>query len=179
MNTRLFTALLFLLLSAGAKAADYYRYDESDEAYLSALDRYKEYGKPIIAMELGCCTFEGAAPLGSYGHSLLCGVDKDGNGIYSGGSAPVRSEKEQADYIGHQVRILADYGIDGIFVYVFSFPLSPYREKGFDADMTAYAIVKSWPKDDPRSGMMPPWQPKEAFHRLAATYADIMCRKPR
>lgn len=153
---------------------DFYRYNQTDEEYIAELDNYKKFGKPIIAMELGCCAFEGAGPLGSYGHAKLQGVDKNGNGIYEGGIVPTRSEKEQADYYEQQIRLLANTDIDGVFIYVFSFPLSPYRENGLDSDMTAYPIVKTFPKDDPRSSQMPPWQPKEAFHRIAATYKDLI-----
>lgn len=152
---------------------DYYRDRQSDREYIDGLGEYLRYGKPVWVMEVGCCAFEGAAQLGGGGFTVLQGVDKDGNGIYSGGKAPARSEKEQADYAEQQIRILNDTPIDGMFIFEFSFPIAPYRETGLDSDMTAYPIVKSFPADDPRSSQMPPWQPKEAFHRVAQVYGEL------
>lgn len=152
---------------------DYYRDRQSDEEYLAGIKEYLRYGKPVWVMEVGCCTFEGASKLGGGGFTVLHGVDENGCGIYAGGSAPARSEKEQADYDEQQIRLLSDSGIDGLFIFVFSFPIAPYREIGLDYDLTAYPIVKSFPKDDPRSRQMPPWQPKEAFHRIGAVYHEL------
>ncbi len=156
-----------------AVGVDYYRDRQSDEEYLSGVKEYLKHGKPVWVMEVGCCTYEGAAKLGGGGFTVLQGVDKNGNGIYAGGEAPLRSEKEQADYDEQQIRLLSDSGIEGMFVFEFSFPIAPYREKGLDSDLTAYPIVKSFPKDDPRSMLMPPWQPKEAFHRVGAVYHEL------
>lgn len=152
---------------------DYYRDSQSDEKYLEGIQKYMGYRKPVWVMEVGCCAYEGASQLGGSGFTVLQGVDKDGNGIYAGGNVPVRSEKEQADYAENQIRLLSGSGVEGMFVYLFSFPISPYRENGIDSDMTAYPIVKSFPADDPRSSHMPPWQPKEAFHRVASIYGGL------
>lgn len=49
----------------------------------------------------------------------------------------------------------------------------PYRPGGLDQDMTSYAIVKTYPADSGRGRMMPPWEPKEAFYRLAEVYRGL------
>lgn len=156
-----------------AVGVDYYRDTQSDEQYLVGIKDYLKYGKPVWVMEVGCCTFEGAAALGGGGFTVCQGVDENGNGVYLGGEKPKRSEKEQADYAETQIRLLSDSGIEGMFIFEFSFPISPYRETGLDADLTAYPIVKSFPKDDPRSLQMPPWQPKEAFYRVGQVYSEL------
>lgn len=152
---------------------DYYRNGETREDYLQALDRYRPVGKPIVCMEVGCCAYEGASARGGFGFSVLQGVDADGNGIYEGGVAPKRSEKEQADYVEEQVTLLHEAGLNGVFVYVFRFPVYPYRTEGCDQDMTSYALVKSFPANDARSRQFPSWQPKEAFYRLGKVFTRL------
>ncbi len=152
---------------------DYYRNGETREDYLAGIERYRSVGKPIVCMEVGCCAYEGAARRGGFGFAILQGVDASGNGIYEGGVAPRRSEKEQADYVEEQVTLLHEAGLSGVFVYVFRFPIYPYREKGCDQDMTSYALVKSFPAEDDRSQQFPSWQPKEAFLRLGKVFANL------
>ncbi len=152
---------------------DHYRNGESEQQYIDGLKRYKS-SKPLFVMEVGSCTYEGAAARGSGGFAILQGVNPDGTGIYEGGKIPVRSEKEQADYVETQIGLLNKTDIEGVFIYVFSFPIMPFsEEKGRDMDMTSYALVKSYPKSDPRSQRIPNWESKEAFHRLAEVYGKI------
>ena len=153
---------------------DYYRDIQTDEAYADGIKHYFNYGKPVVVMEVGCCTYEGAAQRGGNGFTILQGTTPDGKtGIYEGGITPTRSEKEQADYIEKQIKLLNGSGIEGMFIYLFSYPIYPYRENGLDLDMTAYAIVKTYAKEHPRSQIMPPWEPKEAFYRLAEIYRQM------
>lgn len=153
---------------------DYYRDIQSDEEYLKGLRPYFGHGKPVFVMEVGCCTYEGAARRGGSGFTILQGTTPDGKtGIYEGGTTPVRSEKEQADYIQTQIELLNGTGIQGMFIYLFSYPIYPYRTSGLDLDMTGYAIVKTYAKDQPRARMLPPWEPKEAFYRLAEIYRRL------
>ena len=156
---------------------DNYRRGETDEVYKAGMERYKQYGKPVVIMEFGCCAYEGAAPRGGEAFAILQGTDADGNGIYEGGVTPKRSEKEQADYIEGVLRLMEEAGMEGGFVYVFSYPIYPYRDKGCDLDMTSYSLVKSFDTDDVRSRQMPPWQPKEAFYRLGQIYNEMQNRE--
>ncbi len=152
---------------------DYYRNGESAADYVAGLDRYKSENKPVIAMEMGCCAYEGAAPKGGFGFSVLQGEDANGDAIWEGGVKPTRSEKEQADYIEENILLLEKAQADGVFVYVFRYPIYPYSDSGIDKDMVSYALVKSFAPDDARSRLMPSWQPKEAFYRLGALFAKF------
>lgn len=153
---------------------DYYRDRQTAEAYVNSIQRYAWHGKPVVVMEVGCCAYRGAARMGSAGHTVLQGTTPDGKtGIYQGGTPPIRDEREQADYVQTQIELLKDTEISGLFVYVFSFPIMPYRPGGLDQDMTSYAIVKTYPADSGRGRMMPPWEPKEAFYRLAEVYRGL------
>lgn len=149
---------------------DYYRYTQTDEEYINGVKNYLKYNKPVIVMEVGCCTYIGAAKRGGGGFTILKGNNPDGTGIYEGGKPPVRSEKEQADYIQSQINLLKKSDVDGVFIFEFSMPATPYREQGFDADLTSFAVVKTYPNDDLRSQNLPPWEPKEAFYVIADEY---------
>jgi hypothetical protein len=151
---------------------DHYRRGESDEAYVGALDRHRHAGKELIVMEVGCCTYEGAADKGDGGFVILNGVNADGTAIWENGVAPTRSEREQADYIECQLKLLEEK-VDGVFVFVFSFPSYRLGEGPNDLDMVSFAIVKTYPEHDARSQQMPPWTPKESFHRVAEGLARI------
>lgn len=152
---------------------DYYRRGESAEDYLDKLKTFKT-DKPLIVMEVGSCAYEGAAAKGDGGFAIFQGVNPDGTIIYQDNIIPVRSEKEQADYVETQATLLADSDADGVFIYVFAFPIFPHSEEiGKDMDMTSYALVKSFPKNDPRSENIPNWEPKEAYHRLSKVYGEM------
>ncbi len=154
-------------------ALDHYQQGETDEEYMNVIKRLKG-DKPVIVLETGCCAYKGAALKGSVGFTIFQGMDADGNAIYEGGTAPERSETEQAEYVKHQVELLSSTdGADGVFIYVFKFPVYPYSETGIDMDMISYSLVKSFRLDDSRSGQMPPWIPKEAFYTLGAIYASL------
>ncbi len=151
---------------------DYYRHGEPEAEYIAGLERYR-LGKPVIVMEVGSCTYEGAAARGAGGFMILQGTNPDGTPQYEGGKPPIRSEREQADYVETQVRVLSKSKVDGIFIYVFAFPAFPYDENGVDLDMTSFALVRSYPKHDPRAKKVPSWEKKEAFHRLADLYRQM------
>ncbi|TDC80499.1 hypothetical protein [Streptomyces hainanensis] len=151
---------------------DHYRRGESEEEYVGALDAYRRAGKELIVMEVGCCAYEGAAVKGDGGFAILRGVNADGTAQWENGVAPTRSEREQADYVGRQLDLLKGK-VDGVFVYVFSFPTYPLGEGPNDLDMVNFAIVKTYPAQDSRSRQMPPWEPKESFHRVAEGLARI------
>lgn len=151
---------------------DYYRQGESEDDYVRGLDRYR-LGKLLVVMEVGCCAYEGAAARGAGGFAILQGTNPDGSPKYEGGKTPVRSEREQADYVETQVRLLSNARVDGVFIYVFAFPTFPYDENGFDFDLASFSLVKSFPKQDKRSKEIPSWQKKEAFVRLAKVYSEM------
>lgn len=151
---------------------DYYRNGEPEQQYVDGLKRYSS-SKPLLVMEIGSCAYEGAAVRGSGGFGILQGTNPDGTLKYEGGVTPVRSEKEQADYIETQLNILSKTEVDGVFIFVFAFPIMPYVEGGPDLDMTSYSLVKSFIAQDPRSQKIPSWEPKEAYNRLAEIYGKM------
>lgn len=155
---------------------DHYRSSETTEDYVAALDRYR-LGKPLVVTEVGSCAYEGAGALGSGGFMRLLGVNPDGTGNFVDGVIPVRSEREQADYVEEQLTLLNDAGVDGVFIYVFSFPSYRHGEGARDLDMMSFSLVKTYPEDDPRGQNMPPWEPKEAFHRIGTLY-EVMAGIP-
>ncbi|MGW3690042.1 hypothetical protein [Streptomyces sp. NPDC005125] len=148
---------------------DYYRRAETEEEYVAGLEAHR-HGKPLVVMEVGCCTYEGAAVHGDGGFVVLEGANPDGTGIWRDGVVPTRSEREQADYVERQLELLDGAGVDAVFVFVFSFPAMRTGEGAKDLDMACFSLVKTFAQDDPRSKAMPPWEPKEAFHRLAEVY---------
>ena len=151
---------------------DYYRRGEPAEKYVSCLDRYR-VGKPLAVLEVGCCAYEGAAERGDGGFVLLKGTNPDGTGIFENDIVPTRNEKEQADYVGTQLELLKNAGVDAAFIFVFSFPCMPAGRGATDLDMMSFSLVKSFPEKDPRSKDMPPWVPKESFHRVADTFRTM------
>jgi hypothetical protein len=127
-------------------------------------------------MEFGCCAYEGAAARGAGGFMLLEGTNSDGTGIFQDNVVPTRNEREQADYIGTQLSLLESAGVHAAFVYVFSFPVLRAGVGAKDLDMMSYSMVKTWPDDDPRSKLMPPWEAKEAFYRVAQCFERLAAK---
>lgn len=151
---------------------DYYRNGEAASEYVAGIDRFRT-NKPIIVMEVGCCAYEGAAARGAGGFMLLEGQNPDGTGKFSNGIVPTRSEREQAEYVAEQLELLCGAEVDGVFIYVFSFPSYPLGEGANDLDMMSFSLVKTFPEDDPRAKKMPPWAPKAAFHSVAGFYRRL------
>lgn len=156
---------------------DHYRSNESAADYVGTLDRYR-IGKPLIVMELGCCTYEGAGVLGAGGFMRLEGTNPDGSGIFAGGIVPTRSEREQSDYVAEQLGLLSTARIQGVFIFIFSFSPLRFGEGARDLDLVSFSLVRTYPEEHPTSQKMPPWEPKEAFYRVAGIY-EIAARNRR
>ncbi|ODM22836.1 hypothetical protein SI65_00425 [Aspergillus cristatus] len=150
---------------------DHYRRGETEEQYVADLQRHR-FDKPLVVMEVGCCAYEGAAERGDAGFILLKGTNPDGSGMFEDDVVPTRSEREQADYLGTQLVLLANADVHAVFIYVFSFACMRTGEGAKDLDMMCYSLVKTFPDQNPRSRAMPPWAPKESFHRVANFFGD-------
>lgn len=157
---------------------DYYRNGESDAAYRDGLRKLPRGGKPLAIMEFGCCAYQGAAALGGGGFMVLRGINEDGSGIFADDQVPVRSEGEQANYVAAQLDVFDTEDVDAAFVYVFSFPLYRIGEGARDLDMVSYSLVKTFASSDPRSQLMPPWEPKLAFSRVAEIFSRKSTSQP-
>lgn len=151
---------------------DHYRAGETSEEYVKTLNHYR-LDKPLVVMEVGCCAYEGAAKLGAGGFMALEGTNPDGTGKFKDGIVPTRSEREQADYVQEQLELLSGANIDGVFIYVFSFPTFLHGEGARDFDMVGFSLVKTYPEDHEKGQAMPPWEPKEAFYRVARIYREL------
>ncbi|KAH8130879.1 hypothetical protein LI328DRAFT_159103 [Trichoderma asperelloides] len=127
-----------------AVGIDYYRRGETAENYVSCLDRYR-VGKPLVVLEV------------DGGFVLLKGTNPDGTDIFENDTVPNRSEKEQADYVGTQLELLNNAGVDA----------------ARDLDMMCFSLVKTFPEKDLTSKDMPPWVPKESFHRVAEVFRSM------
>ena len=149
---------------------DYYRRGQAADEYVAGLDYFRRNDKPVVVMEVGCCTYEGAAARGDGGFMILQGTNPDGSGIWEGGVTPIRSEREQGDYLDEQLELLSRTDIAGVFVFCFSFPALRTGEGAKDLDMACFSLVKTFAHDDPRSRLLPPWEAKEAFHRVARVF---------
>jgi hypothetical protein len=155
-----------------------YRNPVTERGYGFVLDRLAATGKPVVVTELGyaACrdadnpeflsTFN-ATPLSIAG-SLLPGI-----GRYIRPRVRAihpRDESAQARMLIDQLTDLDQRGVAGAFVTSFSFPLAPYDDDSLhDIDATALSIVRTLRRG--RHGTTypdMPWEPKEAFHALAA-----------
>jgi len=151
---------------------DHYRSNESAEEYVDVLKRYPQ-NKSLVVMEVGCCAYKGAAILGSGGFMRLQGTNPDGTGIFQNNEVPIRSESEQSEYIKEQIQLLSQTAVDGVFIYVFSFPTYRYGEGLRDLDMMSFSLVKTYPEDHPKSKNIPPWEPKKAFKTISDMYINM------
>jgi len=160
---------------------DHYRATIIQDKYVDMLKPLLGQNKPVVIMEFGCCTYQGAEAAGGRAWNIvdvktmllheipIVGqfVQPRLNGTY------VRDEDLQAREISEQLTILDEAGVDGAFVYTFVFPNNPYNANPQnDLDMASYSLVKSYPGG--RHGATYPdmtWEPKESFKTVAAYYA--------
>jgi hypothetical protein len=159
---------------------DHYRATRIKDKYADMLKPLLNQGKPVVIIEFGCCTYQGAEDAGGQAFNIvdikslvmhqlpLLGrlIRPRLNGNY------VRDEELQAREIIDQLQILDDSGVDGAFVYTFVFPNNPYNENPRnDLDMASYSLVKSY--EGGKHGVTYPnmtWEPKESFNAIANYY---------
>lgn len=141
-----------------------YRFGPDPAAYRRRLDALLcGATKPVVITEFGCGAFTGAERRGP-GAFLIVNWFADPPRIKAG---HVRDELTQADYLGELIDLYSDRGVHGCFVYTFSMPDFPHRaDPRYDLDMAGFGVVKLLPETPAR------WAPKEAFHRVAARYAE-------
>jgi hypothetical protein len=141
-----------------------YRMGRDPAGYQRRLDDLlRTAEKPVVITEFGCGAFVGAEYRGP-GSFLIVKWFADPPRIKDG---HVRDERTQARYLGELIRLYADHGVHGCFVFTFSMQDFPHRaDPLFDLDMAGFGVVKLLPEAGSR------WEPKEAFHEVAARYAE-------
>jgi membrane protease YdiL (CAAX protease family) len=149
---------------------DTYRDSSNARRYADDLSRHVSRGKPVLVVEFGCCSFEGAAERGPNGFEVL-------NWRTSPPTVPngvVRNEQVQADYISRSLDAFESTGVHGSFLWGFSEPtLTHSTEPSEDLDIGSFGIVKVLPPDPGSSDPCEQWEPKAGFHTLAARYRQI------
>lgn len=152
---------------------NYYREKQTHEEYVTGLDYFAGFGKPIAVMEFGCCAYEGAAIRGSRGWRIMEGRNPDGTGNWENGVVPTRNEKEQSDYIKRQLAVFESQGVEAAFIFIFAQHGWPTGEGACDFDLCGFGIVKLFPEEDPRSREIPNWAPKEAMFGVAECFREL------
>ncbi|MEU4284643.1 CPBP family glutamic-type intramembrane protease [Nocardiopsis dassonvillei] len=149
---------------------DYYLDELTRRSYRQGLRRLRAHGKPLVVTEFGCCSYEGARDRGGSGSDILDWSDLGDRRVRDG---YVRDERVQADLISDLLDVFETEEVHGAFVCMFiegdcRYSPDPTR----DQDMASFGIVRPPPLE---SGLSPDdghWEPKLAFHTLAARYAE-------
>jgi hypothetical protein len=136
-------------------------------------------GKPAAVTEFGCAGYAGAGALGSRGDAGVVWGD-DARPV-SVDTSIVRDETEQARYLLELLDVYGPSELDAAFAYTFArydLPHAP-EDPARDFDLASFGVVKVLP--DGRTGTAfpgMPWEPKAAFHALAAYGRERRERRP-
>lgn len=149
---------------------DYYSYHEDPAGHTQELAPFRRWGKPIMVLEFGCCTFTGAPELGGMGWDI----------VDFSGPEPVippqyvRDEQAQADHLVNMLEVFRNEGFLGASMYTFISPDAPHRpnDRPHDEDMAAFSLCKVIRRtpSDPASPYR--WEPKKSFHAVSNYYAN-------
>ncbi|MDX8053323.1 hypothetical protein SK571_28450 [Lentzea sp. BCCO 10_0798] len=142
---------------------DYYTHFDTDAEYAADLGRYRRWGKPLMILEHGCCTFTGAAKAGGMGWDVV-DHEADPPVIKPGFE---RNEREQADHIARMLRVFgAQPDVEGSHLYSVISPDSPHNPtcRDRDYDMASYSLLRTIRErfDDENSPYR--LEPKKSFH---------------
>ncbi|GMA51047.1 hypothetical protein GCM10025857_24040 [Alicyclobacillus contaminans] len=147
---------------------DAYRDANNSNHFRDLIRKYKDYGKPIVVTEFGCCTYVGAEDQGSMGWLV---IDRDSQ-PWRLKKSLIRDEGVQARYLTDMLALFEGEGVEGAFVFTFVSPSYPSSaDPDRDLDVASFSIVRSW--DGIKTSRYPlPWEPKEAFHAIARYYGN-------
>jgi len=163
---------------------DHYWHERIQDRYLALLQPLFACGKPVVITEFGFPSSQGAGQadgLMSLGGNadlttlILHQLPGIGRWIKPRVKRLVeRDETLQATRLVTQLKLLESAGVDGAFVFTFSFPLSPYDDNPYyDLDRASASLVKSYVGG--KHGTTYPemmWEPKESFRAVADYYAS-------
>jgi hypothetical protein len=143
---------------------DLYRSAQIADQYAGAVRNLVAQGKPVAITEIGSATFKGAGDLGAQGLDIV-EMDALAGPVRLKGEYE-RDEAGQAQHLREVLTILDEAGVDAAFVFAFALHGFWHRQDdpAKDFDLASYGIVKVF--EDPARA----WEPKEAFHALAAQY---------
>jgi hypothetical protein len=146
---------------------DYYRVRYNNRRYAANLRRYLRHGKPVVVVEFGCASFDGAVDRGPAAHEII-----DWSGSVPQITGPyARNEQVQAEQLAELIGIYEAEGVDGAFVFEFIEPSHPHSDNPHhDLDMAGYGIIKVLPDQGAGSYR---WEPKAAFHTVARLYEAL------
>lgn len=143
---------------------DYYDWHATTAEHARALAPYRRWRKPIMILEFGCCTYEGAAKAGGMGWEIV-DYEQDPPLVKPG---YVRSEREQAAHLARMLAVFEELGLLSASPYQFISVDSPYSpDPRHDLDMASFGVVKVIRErfGDPASPYR--WEPKLAFQAVA------------
>ncbi|AXB47144.1 abortive phage infection protein [Amycolatopsis albispora] len=146
---------------------DYYAYFESTGEYLSDLDKYRQWHKPIMILEFGCCTFTGAAKAGGMGWDIVDYPD-DPEKPATVKPGFVRDEREQAEHIARMLDVFGQAKVQGAHLYSFVSPDSPHHpeNRDYDFDMASYSLLKTLRARHHDDASPYRTEPKQSFHAV-------------
>ena len=168
---------------------DHYRAAKIEDKYAQMLEPAFKQGKPVVVTEFGQATTHGGAgdvgllrssagleeglidEKSRYFHYKLPLVGRLIRPHLNG--AHVRDEAWQAAKLVETLKILDDAGVDGAFISMFLFQITPYSDDPrYDLDMANSTLVKYF-EDGRRGSTYPdmPWEPKESFRAVANYYS--------
>jgi hypothetical protein len=146
-------------------SVDAYRDAQNADRYRSDVRTHLAHGKPVAVTEFGCCTYKGAADRGAMGWAI---VDDKANPPRLRGDY-VRDEFEQVRYMRELLNVFSQEGVDRAFWFTFAGYRLPHRpDPHLDLDMASFGLVRMVPARTSATYPGMPWEPKEAFHALAA-----------
>ncbi|MEJ3749080.1 hypothetical protein WEI85_38175 [Actinomycetes bacterium KLBMP 9797] len=147
-------------------AVDAYRATHNANTFRDEIRALHRHGRPVAVTEFGCCTYRGAADRGARGWLI---VDRNHQPPRLDGDY-LRDENEQATYLRELVDVFEQESVDSAFWFTFAgYNLPHSNDHRCDLDMASYGVVKI---TDTQAVAYPDlhWEPKQAFHALAAAY---------
>jgi hypothetical protein len=162
---------------------DHYRAAQIRDRYVEMLGPAFSHGKPVMIMECGCRTYQGAdtstegmagdiSDWRSLGLHWIPLVGRLVRPRLRG--THVRDEDLQAREVVAMLRLLDGAGVEGAFVSTFVSPIALYDDDPrHDLDMSSFALVKTY-ADSRHGATYPdmPWEPKASFRAVADYYAS-------
>ncbi len=147
-----------------------YRDATNADTFPDALRAQVAQGKPLGVTEFGCGTFRGAYDLGGRGDSIIEWGQNARPVKMAAGT--VRDEREQACYVREMLDIYDAADVDAAFVYTFArwdLATPAHHDPDRDFDAASFGVVRVLPPGAAEGAYAElGWEPKAAFHTMAA-----------